>query len=120
MNTSTHVDSNTTPRKRLRLFLVALVAMLAVPTTVALSPANSVSASCTAAKETRAETGLDSNRARVRCTSIASDTKVRAKLNRNNGPDYTGSWFTTTYKNYYSPWGACAFGCSATYDRTAR
>lgn len=100
--------------------LIAVVALLFASVALLDSPANAVSASCTAVKQTESGPGLDSHRARAICSRIASDTKVRAKLVRNAANDYEGSWFTTINKYYYSGWATCYAGCSARYDVTAR
>lgn len=100
---------------------VIATAALASATVLATAPsASAVSASCTAVKQTDSQVGLDAHRARVICSSIASDTKVRAKLVRNGAVDYTSSWFTTKGKYYYTAWASCYAGCHATYEVARR
>jgi regulator of RNase E activity RraB len=108
--------------KSFQRFAAALVAggLMASATVFMAPPAAALGASCTAVKQTREEMGLDSHRARVICTWIASDTKVRAKLVRDGAKDYTSSWFTTTNKYYYTGWATCYAGCHAVYEVAPR
>jgi hypothetical protein len=80
------------------------------------TPAWAAWGNCGATRETRAQPGLDSYRARASCSSLSSDGKARAKLVRYGGPDYTSSWFTTLNKYYYTGWFTCYAGCHAAHE----
>lgn len=58
--------------------------------------------------------------AQARCSSINTDTKVRAKLDRTADSHAHSEWFTTTNKWYSTGERTCGFGCSATYDVAQR
>jgi hypothetical protein len=109
--------------KSLRRSSAALITTaFVVPATIlsVATPASAVGASCTAVRQSKSQIGLDHHRARVICTRINSDTKVRAKLIRDGAKDYTSSWFTTEDKYYYTGYATCYAGCRAVYEVAAR
>lgn len=81
------------------------------------SPADATSASCKSnIYKKNLDYRTDEYRAGAYCSYVASDTKVRAKLVRNGGPDYTGVWFTGEYIWRYTPWKTCYAGCWDKYE----
>nr|WP_296073054.1 hypothetical protein [uncultured Actinoplanes sp.] len=60
------------------------------------------------------------HRAGAMCSRLGSDTKFRAKLVRNLGPDYTSSYSTQTYVWVYTGWYTCYSGCHASVELTSR
>lgn len=96
--------------------LLALSALAVIATS-----ADAVSASCSALiQKKERDLAADHWRARTTCTRIASDTKVRSKLVRDNATDIHSSFFTGTYEYHYTSWAPCAFGCYADYDPAER
>lgn len=94
----------------------ASAALLLSPLAVSITAttATAFGGNCSAVKQTQAvRWGLDNHRARAICSSIQGDTKARATLVRNGGPDYHSVWFTTTNRYYYTGWYTCYAGCSA-------
>jgi len=103
-----------TGQKRLAaLMVVATVAVGGVAVTA--GPAYAAT-SCDDAREQKSQVGLDAYRAKTKCSSIQTNYKVRAKLIRNGGPDYTSQWFTQLNVWYYSGWYTCYQGCSAGHE----
>jgi hypothetical protein len=99
------------------LAMVSVLAATAAMSIVTVSPAGAVGANCISDREKKNHTlQLDEFRAKAYCYSINSDTKVRAKLVRNGGPDYTGVWFTGEYIWRYTGWYTCYSGCWDTYE----
>lgn len=107
-------------RGRLMAFILATLVASGIPLIVAAMPANALSATCSAWKETKVQTGLDQHRAAAKCTSIGSGTKVRATLDRTGATDYHSSWFTVRNTTYRTAYGDRVAGCSARYDTAAR
>lgn len=115
-------SSGPTSISRVRVLALGLVGCLLATLVIfaVFSPAQALSADCTAWKETKSEVGLDPNRARAYCQSIGGATKVRARLIRDGAVDYTSSWFTQTYTTYSSGWATCYSGCRADFQVASR
>jgi hypothetical protein len=58
----------------------------------------------------------DPYRARVICSSIPRNKKIRAKLDVQWDTDQHSAWFTNTNVWYYTGNNLCTFGCSATLE----
>lgn len=84
------------------------------------SPANAVYAACGAWREEQDVIGPNKFRAAVTCSRIDSDTKVRAKLVRDAGPDYESSWMTAEHATVRTGYWTCYSGCYATYEVAKR
>lgn len=78
---------------------------------VALSAPANASGTCTHAKQTRAQTGLDAHRVVASCSWIAYDYKAKGTLVRSGGPDYSTQWFTRLNTAYVSGYHTCYLGC---------
>jgi hypothetical protein len=105
--------------RKIRVITSTVGLVAAVLTTGALlaQPTEAVSASCVSKLETIEHTlYYDDHRAGAYCTSIGSDTMVRAKLVKNGGPDAASVWFTATRVWKYTGWKTCAYGCWDTYE----
>lgn len=95
------------------MVLTAGVAMASVPA--------SATTSCSSDLHKRVNDFFpDEFRASATCSNIDSDEKARAKLDRNNGPDWHSDWFTTENKRYYTGWATCYAGCDDDYLITSR
>lgn len=94
--------------------LVALI--LAIALFVSAAPAKAVGGDCTSRREGNPQVGLDKFRAGAMCYSLQLDSRARAKLNRNGGPDYHSSWFTRLGTWHWSGWYTCYAGCSANVE----
>lgn len=98
-----------------------LVAGLTLASTLLVAaPAGAVYAACGAWKEEKDVLGPNVYRAVVTCSRIDSDTKVRAKLVRNNGPDYESGWITQEYEYARTGYWTCYSGCYATFEVAKR
>ena len=99
----------------------ALVAGLTLASTLLVAaPANAVYAACGAWREEKDVLGPNVYRANVTCSRIDSDTKVRAKLVRDAGPDYESGWITQEYEYGRTGWWTCYAGCHATFEVARR
>lgn len=96
--------------------VIATAFVMAMMVFASATPANAVGGNCSASKQEKEVTGLNQFRARAKCTSLQGDSKARPKLIRDGGPDYTGPYFTTLNKYYYTGWYTCYAGCSAAYE----
>lgn len=83
---------------------------------VTVAPANAVGGNCSATRQMREVVGPNEYRSRASCSSLQGDTRARAQLNRDGGPDYFSSWFTRLNTYYYTGYYSCYSGCSATYQ----
>ena len=100
---------------------IALVAGMTLTLTLMVAaPANAVYAACGAWREEKDVFGPNKFRANVSCSRIDSDTKVRAKLVRDDGPDYYSSWTTVEYSTQSTGWWTCYSGCYATFEVAKR
>jgi hypothetical protein len=97
-------------------FLAAL-AMFAV-FLVSPTAAQAVGGSCTSTRQSRAGSipGTTEYRSAASCSALNSDSRARAKLIRNLGPDYTGSYFTALNVWKYTGYYTCYSGCSDAYE----
>lgn len=103
---------------RLRKSALATALMLvagALPVISSPTPALAISGDCIT---TLQNGSAGTHRAGALCSRLGSDTKFRAKLVRNLGPDYTSSWSTQTYVWKYTGWWTCYAGCHATVELT--
>ena len=105
------------PKKTTSMLLAATTAMSALVLTAA--PA-SAATSCTDARLTKPQIGFDLHRARTTCNDIQVGYKVRAKLVRDNGPDYTSSWFVLLNTYHYTGYYTCYSGCYAAHEVAPR
>lgn len=103
---------------RNRLAIGAAIFALVVPSAVLLgaAPASAIGGNCESKLEKRTSTTPDTFRALARCSSLNNDTKARAKLIRDGGPDYTSAWFTTLNRWYATGWYTCYAGCTDTVE----
>ena len=101
--------------------LVTVVAAAATTLGVIVAPltASALGASCSSWTETRSRSGLDEHRAVVRCTSVNSDSKVRATLDRAGAPDGHSGWLKSA-GTASTGWYTCYAGCRDRYDIAAR
>ena len=100
---------------------IALIAGMTLASTLMIAaPANAVYAACGAWREEKDVFGPNKFRANVSCSRIDSDTKVRAKLVRDDGPDYYSSWTTVEYSTQSTSWWTCYSGCYATFEVAKR
>lgn len=95
-------------------FYRAAIAILTLSVAFVISPApapaQAIGGDCTAVRESGSG---GTYRARASCASLNADSRARAKLVRNLGPDYTSSWFTALNVWRYTGWYTCYSGCSA-------
>lgn len=92
------------------------VAFMTGGVAVNAAPANAVGGSCSATLQEKEQTGLNGFRSRASCSSLQGDSRARPRLIRDGGPDYTGPYFTTLNKYYYTDYYTCYAGCSASYE----
>lgn len=95
---------------------VAVPFVMTMTTVATATAAYAVGGDCHANRQHQAVTGYDNYRARAACDSLDGDSMARPKLIRDGGPDYTGPYFTTLDKYYYTSWYTCYAGCSASYE----
>lgn len=95
---------------------VAGVMTTAVTTVAPVTPAFAAYADCDHALGHRSVTGPDLYRAGAYCYQVGRDSKVRAWLQRDGGPDYYSVWFTGTYIWRYTNWYTCYAGCDDSYQ----
>lgn len=94
-------------RNRLSNLLLAsmMSGVVVIAPAVAFAPAALAAAgnNCSAAKETKAVSGLpDPSRVRAACSSLSANTKAKGILDLTAANDYETQWFTRLNTNYYS------------------
>lgn len=88
----------------MRKIVTALVAFLAAVVGVVVWVQPAQATSCSTAMEHQAVPwDYDNYRARVRCSSVSSNTKVQGILYRTGVDKYT-QWFTRQDATYYTGW----------------
>jgi hypothetical protein len=115
-----HAREGDTLYSRVRKTTLATALMLVagvVPVVSISTPALAVSGDCTPSFSNGSG---GTHRAGALCSRLGSDTKFRAKLVRNLGPDYTSSYSTQTYVWVYTGWYTCYSGCHATVELQGR
>lgn len=75
------------------------------------APAAAVGGSCRDYLSRYSRTGLDQYAARSTCSSLEGDSKARAVLVRDGGPDYYSDWFTRLDTSYYTKKYTCYIDC---------
>lgn len=106
-----------TQKRSTRLAAGAVAALFMTTGLVAVAtPANAVGGNCSASKQENDVFGPNEYRSRASCSSLQGDSRARPKLIRDGGPDYTGPYFTTLNKYYYTGWYTCYAGCTAAYE----
>jgi hypothetical protein len=80
------------------------------------TPALASGGECTSDLNMDPHIGLDHYRAKAYCFTLDLDSHARPVLIRNGGPDYSGPWFTTPLKWYYTDWYTCYLGCYAVVE----
>lgn len=80
------------------------------------APANAIGGNCSASLQEDEVFGPNKFRARASCSSLQGDSKARAKLVRDGGPDYSGSYFTRLNTSYYTDWYTCYAGCRSAVE----
>lgn len=100
--------------------VLSAAAVLSVPLGIVTpAVAEALGANCSSRLESKRYLGATYYRAVTTCSWVASDTKVRAKLDRSYLPDFHSPWYSTT-GTYSTGWYDCPMGCRASFEAAPR
>ena len=99
------------------LGVVTVASMAVLGGSLVVLPAEAASTSCTTSLQKRERDFLpDVRRAGAKCSMIAPDHKVRAKMVMGGSSDIYSAWFTRTNTYYWTRWEGGAWSYSAAFE----